>query len=67
MRVGGIELGGTKSIAVLAEGRDILAKTSIPTGDDPGRTVAALVNWLTSEASGSNLGAIGIALGPTGR
>ena len=61
MRVGGIELGGTKSIAVLADGRDISAKTSIPTGDDPHHTIGALVDWLETEAAGSELGAIGIA------
>jgi fructokinase len=59
--IGGIELGGTKSIAVLAKGHTILSRISLPTGDRPQEVVPALVGWLGDQSEGQPLDAIGIA------
>lgn len=59
--IGGIELGGTKSIAVLAEDDAILSRTSIPTGDRPSEVVPALVEWVRQQCEGRSLDGIGIA------
>lgn len=67
----GIELGGTKVIAVLARGRAIVARESVPTSADPAATLAAvcsvIARWhLASPVSGP-VSAIGIAsFGPVG-
>lgn len=59
--VAGIELGGTKCIAVLARGREILALERLPTGL-PAETLPALVSivrgWLDA---GEPIAALGLA------
>jgi fructokinase len=63
--VGGIELGGTKSIALLARGRNIVAMARMPTGD-PDATLAALSSTLAAwESDYGQPSAIGIgSFGP---
>jgi len=63
--VGGIELGGTKSIALLARGQNIVAMTRMPTGD-PGATLPALSSTLAAwESDYGQPSAIGIgSFGP---
>jgi len=65
--VAGIELGGTKSIAVLARGADIVAQTRLPTAD-PQPTLAALAAQIADwQAVHGRATAIGIAsFGPVG-
>lgn len=63
----GIELGGTKAMAVLARGATIIASHRVPTGT-PETTLSALETWLDSEfqQQGKPL-AFGIAsFGPLG-
>lgn len=57
----GIELGGTKSIAVLARGHIIVARESFPTTADPAATLAAVVAVVSGWHAGRPLAAIGIA------
>ncbi len=57
----GIELGGTKSIAVLARGGTILARASLPTSADPAATLAAVLAVIGSWHAERPLAAIGIA------
>lgn len=55
----GIELGGTKAIAVLARGRDILERVRVPTttpGDTLPRLRAQLGGWIADGASPAALG-----------
>lgn len=59
-RLAGIELGGTKSIAVLAEGGRIVACESTPTGS-PESTLSALSEILRGWDSEGKLEALGIA------
>lgn len=59
-RLAGIELGGTKSIAVLAEGDRIVAQESCPTGS-PDRTLAELNEILRSWDGARKIEALGIA------
>ena len=59
-RLAGIELGGTKSIAVLAEGDQIVACESTPTGS-PDTTLAALNEILRRWDRELKLEALGIA------
>lgn len=65
--VAGIELGGTKSIAVIARGRDVIESARIPTGE-PGATLAALGRRIEDwQAVHGRVAAIGIgAFGPIG-
>lgn len=60
MIVAGIELGGTKSIAVLGSAGKILQLHRVPTSD-PGTTLDALRGQLAQWADTHELGAIGIA------
>lgn len=62
MRLGAVELGGTKVACLVGSGRDdIVARARIPTGE-PSRTLAAVVRFFQrEEASGGPLGAVGIA------
>lgn len=65
--VGGVELGGTKSIAVIARGRDIIERAQWPTGGDPAATLTAIADWLEQHDRASGLAALGIAsFGPIG-
>lgn len=57
--VAGVELGGTKSIAVLVEGRAILDRCEVPTGP-PGPTLAALARAIAGWGSPAPV-ALGIA------
>ncbi len=65
--VAGIELGGTKGIALIARGREILASARVPTGE-PGATLAALGDHIERwQAEHGRAEALGIAsFGPVG-
>lgn len=60
-RLAGIELGGTKAIAVLARGRTIVARESFPTTADPAATLAAVLAVMGGWHAQAPLAAIGIA------
>ncbi len=57
----GIELGGTKAIAVLARGREIAARASFPTMADPAGTLAAVLDAIAGWHAASPVAAIGVA------
>ncbi len=59
--IAGVELGGTKCIAIIARGRDILARAQWPTGDDPAAVLSALSVWLTAAHRAEPFAALGIA------
>ena len=62
--VGAIELGGTKVLAAIGTGPGdgILARERFATGDDPARTLGAVIEWLLAQASRTGrMQAIGIA------
>lgn len=65
--VAGIELGGTKSIALIARGRDVIESMRLPTGE-PGGTLDALARRIEDwQAVHGRVAAIGIgAFGPIG-
>lgn len=65
--VAGVELGGTKCAAVLARGRDILARETVPTGE-AGTTIQRLIDRLaTWRDGGAAIRAIGLgSFGPLG-
>lgn len=65
--VAGIELGGTKAIALVARGREVLAMERIPT-TTPDATLAAIEDRLSAwQAEHGRVAAIGIAsFGPVG-
>lgn len=65
--VAGVELGGTKCIAVLARGSEIVAHASHPTLE-PARTIPTLIGQLNAwRESGANFVALGLAsFGPLG-
>ena len=66
-RIAGVELGGTKCIAVIAQGRNILSREQWPTTNDPGSTLAAVAAWLDLEQAERGFEALGIAsFGPLG-
>lgn len=56
----GVELGGTKSIAVLARGHDIVEQVAFPTSG-PDETLGALAGRLQEWASSHSVSALGIA------
>ena len=58
--IAGIELGGTKAIAVLARGRDIVASASIPT-TTPEETLGALRRTIDAWKDAEDFAALGIA------
>ncbi len=60
-RVAGVELGGTKIIAVAAQGRDILAQAQWPTGKDAPATLGAVSDWLVKAKAEHGFDALGIA------
>lgn len=59
-RLAGIELGGTKSIAVLANGHDILEQATFPT-TTPDETLPLLAEKLQAWNAEARLAALGIA------
>ena len=59
--VAGVELGGTKCIAVLARGRHIFQRAQWPTGDDPAATLGAIAAWLDIARRNEPFTALGIA------
>lgn len=62
--IAGVELGGTKCIAVLGRGREIVDRAQWPTGDDPAATLRPIAEWL---AAAQPFAALGIAsFGPLG-
>ncbi|KQX20302.1 MULTISPECIES: ROK family protein [unclassified Sphingomonas] len=65
--VAGIELGGTKAIALVARGRDVLASARLPT-ESPATTLAALGDQIDAwQTEHGRVAAIGIAsFGPVG-
>jgi fructokinase len=59
VRVGAVEAGGTKFVCLLGSSPDdIVARTRIPTGDDPARTLAAVVDFFAEHPAPA---AVGIA------
>ena len=60
-RVAGVELGGTKIIAAIGEGRTILTREQWPTGDDPGTVLSAVAAWLEQQREVHRFEALGIA------
>ncbi|WP_295531413.1 ROK family protein [Novosphingobium sp. Chol11] len=60
-RCAGVELGGTKCIAVVAQGRDILAQAQWPTGKDAAATLNAVADWLIAAKAEHGFDALGIA------
>lgn len=59
--IAGVELGGTKCIAVTARGREIVSREQWPTGDDPATTLATLAAWLRAAHRAEPFAALGIA------
>ena len=57
--VAGVELGGTKSIAVVARGRDVVAEARWPTGK-PEETLRGIANWIAMSAPEA-IAALGVA------
>lgn len=60
-RVAGVELGGTKIIAVVADGREVLVRQQWPTGEDAPATLAAVASWLEQAKRTYGFDALGIA------
>ena len=64
--IAGVELGGTKGVAVIARGTEILAQVRVPT-TTPAETLGALADWLRSKHAATPFAALGIAsFGPLG-
>ncbi|MFM9934916.1 MAG: ROK family protein [Novosphingobium sp.] len=59
--IAGVELGGTKCIAVTARGREIVRRAQWPTGDDTAATLGTLADWLAAEHRAEPFAALGIA------
>jgi fructokinase len=63
---GGIELGGTKSIAVVARGRTIVHEARWPTAA-PDATLGAISAWMANATQDEPIAALGLAsFGPLG-
>jgi len=64
--IAGVELGGTKGVALLARGTEILTQVRVPTAT-PAETLGALADWLQSQYAATPFAALGIAsFGPLG-
>ena len=64
--IAGIELGGTKAIALIARGQKILAEKRVPT-TSPDETLGAVADWLGEQHRVAPFAALGIAsFGPLG-
>ena len=59
--VAGVELGGTKCIAVLGRDRQIVKRAQWPTGGDPATTLGTIAEWLDAAARDQPFSALGIA------
>ena len=59
-RLAGVEIGGTKAIAVLADGATIINRLVVPT-TTPGETLAALADQLARWDQAAPIAALGIA------
>ena len=59
--VAGVELGGTKCIAVIARGLGIMQRAQWPTSDDPETTLDTIAGWLDNAATTTPFAALGIA------
>ncbi len=59
--IAGVELGGTKCIAVTARGREIVSRAQWPTGDDAAATLGTLAAWLRAAHRTAPFAALGIA------
>ena len=59
--VAGVELGGTKCIAVLARGHEIVERVRVPTTDDPAATLDGLSQRIADWNAAHPVAAIGIA------
>jgi len=57
----GVELGGTKCIAAVARGNDIVERAQWPTGDDAPATLGAIADWLRAAYANEPFAALGIA------
>ena len=57
----GVELGGTKCIAAVARGKDIVQRAQWPTGDDAPATLGAIADWLRAAYAIEPFAALGIA------
>ena len=63
--VAGVELGGTKCIAVIARDRQILQRAQWPTGDNPAATLGQIADWLSNAGREEPFAALGIgSFGP---
>ena len=60
-RVAGVELGGTKIIGVIGQGRTICAREQWPTGEDPSAVLPIVADWLKRQQSDLSIEALGIA------
>ena len=59
-RLAGVELGGTKAIAVLADGARIIDRLVVPT-TTPGATLGALAEQIARWDAEASIAALGIA------
>ena len=59
--VAGVELGGTKCVAVIARGPDIVQRAQWRTGDDAAATLATIARWLDDAARHHRFAALGVA------
>jgi fructokinase len=59
--IAGVELGGTKCIAVTARGREIVSRAQWPTGDDAAAALGTLAAWLAAAHRAEPFAALGIA------
>lgn len=63
--VAAVELGGTKCIAAIVRGTDIIETARWPTGDDAAATLSVIADWLAQAARRTGFEAIGIgSFGP---
>lgn len=64
--IAGVELGGTKGVALIARGKDSVAEHRVPT-TTPAETLGALSDWLKARHAETPFKALGIAsFGPLG-
>lgn len=59
-RIAGVELGGTKGVALIARDTEIIAEHRVPT-TTPAETLGALATWLRDQHASAPFAALGIA------